>query len=179
MKKKSLARGVVGAAAALFAAFAPALANAEPLYVKPGAWEFTVSTTTTVNAITPKELAKLPPYRRSMIEKSMAGRSGKPNTSVQKICVKKEDLDRDRFPPGDDADCTRQNIVRTLKKMVVATSCSGVPRTGTITFEAKTPESLAGTIDQPTSNGKFHADINGRWLGPICVGIPDKLAKMR
>ncbi len=178
MKKKFLVC-LAGAATALFAACAPPVANAEPLYVKPGAWELTIATTTTVNAITPRELAKLPPYRRAMIEKSMVHRGGKPNASVQKICVTKEDVDRDRFPPGDDPDCTRQNVVRTVKRMIVTTSCSGVPRTGTITFEAKTPESLAGTIDQPTSNGKFHADIDGRWLAPICVGISDRPAKMR
>ena len=178
MKKNFLVR-LAGAAAALSAACAPPIANAEPLYVKPGAWELTVTTTTTVNAITPKELAKLPPYRRAMIEKSTAHRGGKANALVQRICVTKEDVERDRFPPGGDPDCARQNVVRTVKRMVVTTSCLGVPRTGMITFEAKTPESLAGTIDQPTSNGKFHSDVDGRWLAPICVGISDRPAKIR
>lgn len=161
--------------------FASSSAIAEPLNAKPGAWEMTVTTSGTGNVIPPEALAKMPPERRAMVEKMMAERGGKPNTSVHKSCVKKEDLDSDRFAQGaDDSGCKRNTVSRTASKIVVAMSCPGTPpHAGTFTFEAKTPESVIGTIDQQTGSGKFHVDINGKWLGASCEGIPDRAVKTR
>ncbi|MGI9025207.1 MAG: DUF3617 domain-containing protein [Burkholderiaceae bacterium] len=177
MNELTFGRVVACAAATLFAA---AAAGAEPLNAKPGAWEMTVTTSGTGNVIPPEALAKMPPERRAMVEKMMAERGGKPNTSVHKSCVKKEDLERDRFAEGnDDSACTRKTVSRTATKVVVAMSCSGTPpRRGTFIFEAKNPETVVGTIDQETGNGKFHVDVNGKWLGASCEGIADRPVKM-
>ena len=177
MNTKAWVCGIVGPAAVLFAS---AAVRAEPLNARPGAWEMTVTTSGTGMVIPPEALAKMPPERRAMVEKMMAERGGKPNTSVRKSCVKKEDLDRDRFAEGDDSGCTRKTVSRTASKIVVAMSCPGTPpREGTFTFEAKTPESVVGAIDQQTGSGKFHVDIKGRWLGASCEGIPDRPVKMK
>ena len=178
MNEPAFVRVVACAAAVLFTATA---IGAEPLNAKPGAWEMTVTTSGTGNVIAPEALAKMPPERRAMIEKMMVERGGTPNTSVHKSCVKKEDLERDRFVEGnDDSACTRKTVSRTATKVVVATSCTGTPpREGTFVFEAKTPESVVGAIDQETGNGKFHVDIKGKWLGASCEGIPDRPVKMK
>ena len=178
MKKNVLLRGAC-CAAALFAA--AAATAAEPLNAKPGAWEMTVTTSGTGNVIAPDTLAKMPAERRAMVEKMMAERGGKSNTSVHTSCVKKEDLERDRFAEGkDDSACTRKTVSRTATKVVVATSCAGTPpRQGTFIFEAKNPETVVGTIDQETGNGKFHVDVSGKWLGASCEGLVDRPVKMK
>ncbi len=167
-----------GAAAAMFVA---SIAGAESLNAKPGAWEMTVTTSGTGSVIPPEALAKMPPERRAMVEKMMAERGGKPNTSVHRSCVKKEDLERDRFAEGKDGStCTRKTVSRTATKVVVATSCAGTPpRQGTFIFEAKNPETVVGTIDQETGNGKFHVDVSGKWLGASCEGLADRPVKMK
>ena len=181
MKNKTIACGFGCAAATFLAAlFASSIARAEPLNAKPGAWEMTVTTTGAGSIVPPEALSKMPPERRAMVEKMMAERGGKPNASVHKSCVKKEDLEHDRFAEGDDSGCTRNTVSRTASKIVVATSCPGTPpREGTFTFEAKSPESVVGTIDQQTGSGTFHVDIKGKWLGTSCAGIPERSARMR
>ena len=182
MKNKVLACGAACVAAVLLSApLAASAAGAAPLNARPGAWEMTVTTSGIGNVIPPEALAKMPPERRAMVEKMMAERGGKPNTSVHKSCVKKEDLERDRFAEGnDDSGCTRQTVSRTATKVVVAMSCAGTPpRQGTFTFEAKNPETVVGVIDQETGSGKFHVDVNGKWLGASCEGIADRSVKMK
>lgn len=170
--------GVLVSAAGVCASSA---VRAEPLNARPGAWEMTITTSGAGNVIPPEALAKMPPERRAMVEKMMGEQGGKPNTSVRKSCVRKEDLDQDRFAQGGaDSVCTRKTLSRTASKIVVAMSCPGTPpREGTLTFEAKTPETVVGTIDQETGSGKFHVDINGRWLSASCEGIPDRPVKMK
>ncbi len=181
MKANTFACSAARAAATFLAAlFASSIASAEPLNAKPGAWEMTVATTGAGSIVPPGALAKMPPEQRALVEKMMADRGGKPNTSVHKSCVKKEDLEHDRFANDDDSGCTRKTVSRTASKIVVAMSCPGTPpREGTFTFEAKSPESVVGMIDQETGSGKFHVDIKGRWLGASCAGIPERSAKMR
>lgn len=178
MNNKAWVCGVLLSAAGVVAS---STARAEPLNAKPGAWEMTITTTGTGNVIPPEALAKMPPERRAMVEKMMGEQGGKSNTSVRKSCVRKEDLDQDRFAQGHaDSACTRNTVSRTASKIVVAMSCPGnPPREGRFTFEAKTPESVVGTIDQETGGGKFHAEIKGRWLGASCDGIPDRPVKMK
>ena len=177
MNSKVFACRAICAAAVLFAS---SIAGAEPLNAKPGAWEMTVTTSGTGNVIPPEALAKMSPERRATVEKMMAERGGKANTSLHKSCVKKEDLDRDSFAESDDSGCTRKTLSRTASKIVVAMSCPGTPpREGTFTFEAKTPESVIGTIDQQTGSGKFHVDVAGKWLSASCAGIAERPVKMK
>lgn len=177
MNRKAFACSAICATAVLFAS---SIASAEPLNAKPGAWEMTVTTSGTGNFIPPEALAKMPSERRAAVEKMMAERSGKTNTSVHQSCVKKEDLERDRFAEGGDSNCTRKTVSRTASKIVVAMSCPGTPpREGTFIFEAKTPESVVGMIDQQNGSGKLHVDIAGKWLSASCAGIPDRPVKMK
>lgn len=167
MRDPLLSRRTTGFAACILVLSASA-AHAESFDAKPGAWEMT--TTMTGVTIPPEALARMPPERRAMIEKRMAdGRA----PDVRKSCVKKEDLDQDRFMQSTDASCTVKTVSRTSTKLVMATTCTGErASTGTMTFEAKSPESVVGSIDQERGDGsKFHIGIVGRWLGASCAGI--------
>ena len=160
----------VGIAAALAL---PLAAHAQSFNAKPGAWEMT--TTMTGNAIPPETLAKMPPDRRAMVEKIMADNGGADGqTSTRKSCVSQEDLDRVNFGRQPrQSGCTTTTTSRTPTKIVMATSCSGPPPiTGTMSFEAKTPESVVGSIDQQRPDGStFHVGIVGKWLGASCEGV--------
>ena len=158
--------------AAALALASPMVAQAQTFNAKPGAWEMT--TTMTGNMIPPDVLAKMPPEKRAMLEKMMAEKGvGNGQTSTRKSCVKKEDLENDNFGRQSET-CTTKTISRSSTKLVVETSCGGPPPvSGTVTFEAKTPESVIGSIDQQRNDGsKFHIGIVGKWLGASCNGIP-------
>ena len=141
-----------------------AAATAQSFAAKPGAWEMT--TTMSGAIIPPDVLAKMPPERRAMVEQRMA------QGQTRKSCVKQEDLDQDRFL-RQDSGCTVKTVTRTPTKLVMATTCTGErASTGTVTFEAKSPESVVGSIDQERSaGGRMHIGIVGKWLGASCDGI--------
>jgi hypothetical protein len=147
---------------------AAATAQAQSFGAKPGAWEIT--TTISGLAIPPDRLAKIPPEQRAMAEKMMAERGSQP--VIHKVCVKKEDLDRDQFGRGSDPSCTRRTVTRTSTKLVQEVTCPGPPpTTSTATFEAKSGESVVGTADQQRGDGsKVHVGMVGRWLGASCDG---------
>lgn len=161
----SVSRAVAFACIAL--AFASG-AQAQSFNAKPGAWEMTTSMTGAV--IPPEVLAKMPPERRAMIEQKMADGHG---GQSRKSCIRKEDLDQDRFMQSNDSNCTVKTVSRTPTRLVMATTCTGErASSGTMTFEARTPESVVGSIDQDRGNGsKFHIGIVGRWLGSNCDDI--------
>ena len=51
------------------------------------------------------------------------------------------------------------------------TTCTAPPSTGTMTWEAKSPESVVGSIDQEQGGRKVHIAVVGKWLGASCDGI--------
>lgn len=166
MIKSFNARATVGAALVVGALCAPA--HAQSFNAKPGAWEMTV--TTSGNVIPADVLEKMPAEERAAVEKQMTDARA-PQT--RKACVKKEDLDEDRFMRSQDPNCSVRTVSRSPTKLTMATTCTGaLTSTGTMTFEAKTPESVVGSIDQQRdTNTKFHIGIVGRWLGTSCEGI--------
>ena len=155
-------------ATAVMAVTMTSAAQAQTFNAKPGAWEMTTSMTGAM--IPPDVLAKMPPERRAMIEKRMADGQ---TPQVRKSCIRKEDLAQDRFMQSTDANCTVKTVSRTPTKLTMATTCTGErASTGTMTFEAKSPETVVGSIDQERANGgKFHIGIAGKWLGDSCDGI--------
>ena len=173
--KSSAARSAACAALAL-GAFAASV-HAQSFNVKPGAWEMTV--TTSGHLIAPDELRKMPADRRAAVEKqAMDARA--PQT--RKACIRKEDLDEDRFMRTQDPNCSAKTASRSPTKLTMTTRCTGaMASTGTMTFEARTPESVAGSIDpERGASTKFHIAIVGRWLGASCDGIePDPATPAR
>ncbi len=159
-------RDVIGVI--LFAGSIASPAAAQSFDVKPGAWEMT--TTISGNVIAPDALAKMPADRRALVEQRMA-EGNTPRT--RRACVKKEDLEQDRFLESQSADCTVRTVSRSGTKLVMATTCTGKRASnGTMTFEAKSPESVVGSIEQDRGNGAaFRIGIVGKWLGASCEGI--------
>jgi len=156
----------------------PALADS--FNAKPGAWEMTLTTLTAGMLIPPDVLAKMPPDQRAKLEQSMQARSGKPTTHVSMECVTQNDLDQNRMikeeNEKDGLQCTTKVISKSSSKLVIERTCPA-PRASTsqMAMEAKTPESIVGSIDMTRAeSGKVHVDIKGRWLNASCAEIKDR-----
>lgn len=156
-------------------------ALADSLNVRLGAWDISITTQTSGSLIPPDLLAKMPPEQRAKIEQSMQARSGKPMTHTSKECVTQEDLDQNRIikeqrEEDGELQCSTRVISKSSSTLVIERTCPA-PRASTsqMAMEAKTPESIVGSLDitRPGS-GKVHVDIKGRWLGASCAEIKDR-----
>jgi hypothetical protein len=157
-----------------FALAIPLSALAGSMNVKPGAWEMTATSVTSGMSAPVDATANMPSDQRAMMEKAMQAYAAKPRTIVTKSCVTKEDLDEDRMFKDDEGQkCTKKIISKSANKMVIEMICSKPQASkATITTEAKSPESIASSMDMMQGNGgKIHVDVKGRWLGASCEGI--------
>ena len=155
-------------------------AQADPLNARPGAWEMTVTAVTKGDFVPPEALARVPADKRAALEKMIADHAGKPTVSTVRTCVRKDDLEQDRFLSSEDPGCTLKTTTRTRTRLVATRTCSGPPPSeGRIAFEAKNPESVAGTIDQTRADGgTIHVDLVGKWLSTSCDGTDKGLKKL-
>jgi hypothetical protein len=168
-------KSLLGFAIALIVA-TPFYALADSFNAKTGAWEITAITLTKDMLIPAEALANMPPEKRAEIEKMMQARAGKPSTHVRKSCVTQQKLDQDRMITSDDEEqCKKKIISKSANKLVIERTCPEPHAyTAKWVIEAKTPESLAASMDVVQSGGgKVHVDIKGRWLGASCAGIKD------
>jgi hypothetical protein len=144
-------------------------AHAQSFGAKPGAWETTV--TVSGLSIPPEVLAKMPPDRRAMVEQKLAENGGGTPT-VRKTCVTKENMEKGFLSRNQDPNCKVTVVSQTATKIVMTNVCTGeAASTGTMSFEAKTPESVVGNVDQDRQGRKVHVTILGKWLGASCDGI--------
>jgi hypothetical protein len=143
MRKMILLGAILLPAALLFAQ-----GSVEPLNVKPGQWEVTM--TTTLNGM------------------------GTPRTHTYKSCVKKENLTK--YPFNDSSrDCNYKVLKSTGKAMEVQGSCPGKEGVAEfhIQLDVLDSEHVKGTGDLSmnfngqTMNGKY--DGAGKWIGDTCT----------
>ena len=162
-------------------------ADSTPLNIKPGEWEYTVTTqmaglTQSAPAqmpqIPPEQLAKLPPEQRARIEAAMkqygSMASGKPTTTTTKNCVKKEDLasfNPANAPKSCKTTVTQSSSTRFEAKMICETQ--EMKTTGTMAAEAVSPESFKFnmTTTGSASGHPLNMTINGtgKWLSSTCT----------
>jgi hypothetical protein len=139
---------VVLASAVLLSAIVLAAASLEPLNVRPGLWQVTMTS----------KISQLPA----------------PNTSTYKSCLRKEDLNK--YPFSDpDANCA-WNVVSSTGSTMEANGTCMPEGMGKVEFkmrlEAVNPESMKGT-GQLTASGPGGA-MNGiysgsaKWIGANC-----------
>jgi len=152
-------------------------AFADSFNMKTGAWEMTYTSVTSGIAVPPEMLEQMPPERRAKVEEAMRARSGQPKTRVHKRCITQNDLDQNKLVKGeggDETQCATKVVSKSSTKLVMERTCPE-PRavTSQIKIEAKTPETVVGTIDGTVGSGKFHADVKGNWLGASCDDIKE------
>ncbi len=148
----------------------------QPLNVKPGLWEMTMTTATTGRPPIPESaLSKMTPEQKAKLEAMMKGMaSGTPRTSTHKNCVTKEQLAKDPFS-GEKSDCTRTVLKSTGSTMDIREVCTneGVKSDMTIQIEALNSENVKGSSHVTAGGGERSMNIStsftGKWIGPSCT----------
>ncbi|HTM35907.1 MAG TPA: DUF3617 domain-containing protein [Terriglobales bacterium] len=146
----------------------------QPLNVKTGLWESTVTSTTSGQMPIPAEmLAKLSPEQRAKIEARMQQNSGqRSRTRTNRDCETKEKLEKQLF--NDEKQCKQTIISSTSTAAEVKMVCEfdDVKSNGTMHIDVLSPESVKGS-GQMTSSGGGHTmtmntSFTAKWLGPSC-----------
>jgi len=154
-------------------------AKLQPLNIKPGLWE----SARTINRagalpIPAEMLNRLTPEQRARMEERLkANSAARTNTTTEKHCVTKEDLERDRLKLAEAKECTTTvlNSTTTTVKAKLACDQEGMHATGTLELTAGDPEHVNGSY-RSTVNSDGHAmNVEGtwtsKWLGSSCGNV--------
>jgi hypothetical protein len=162
-------------------------ADPTPLDLKTGQWEYTVTmqmagmpqaSAAQMPQIPAEQLAKLPQEQRAKVEAALkqAGNmaAGKPTTTTNKSCVKKEDLTN--FNPNPMAKSCKTTVSNSSGSKFEAKVDCDTPdnkTTSTIVAEALSPESMKFKVESSgTANGRpMNMTVNGtgKWLSATCT----------
>jgi Protein of unknown function (DUF3617) len=148
----------------------------QPLNVKTGLWETTVTTSMSGHMpIPPETLAKLTPEQRARFEAAMKSMA-KAKSNTNKSCLTKEKLEKDPFNREDKA-CTETVLASTGSQMEVREVCTRENSKADITVHlvASDSEHVTGTIKTNVSGGGNTMTADGKmtskWLGPACGNV--------
>jgi hypothetical protein len=153
---------------------APLYSHAEPLDIKPGAWEMTMTTTTEVKSLPAETLDKLSDAQRARIESARQARA-QATTVVSQDCITQADLDQDSvIKAAADARCRRTIISKSSSTIEIEQTCTAPQASSSnILIKAETPETILARMStiKAGSRGEIRVDIKGRWLNASCAGI--------
>lgn len=146
----------------------------QPLNVKTGLWESTVTTTTIGHMPIPAELlSRLTPEQRAKFEERMKENTApRTRTSTQKDCETKEKLAEQPFSAQKECAQTIVTSTSTKAELKVVCAFGDVRSSGVMHIDVLSPESVKGS-GQMTSNGSGHSmtvntSFSARWVGPSC-----------
>lgn len=148
-------------------------ANYQPLNIKTGLWEVTMTRSANGEMPMPAEyMSRLTPEQRARFEAAMKERSTHTYTS----CVKKEDVDGSLLNSRDNRDCTVTILKSTSSELDGKMSCNmeGMRGDGTMNMHVLDSGHTQGVTHMTmTGNGKTlntDATISGKWIGSDCKG---------
>ena len=154
-------------------------AKVQRLNIKPGLWESIRTIKRTGQLPIPAEmLNRLTPEQRARMEERMkANSAAHTNTTTEKHCVTKEDLDKDRLKLAETKECTTTvlNTTTTTVKTKFVCDQEGMHATGTLELVAADPEHMNGSYHS-TANAEGHTmNVEGtwtsKWLGSSCGNV--------
>jgi hypothetical protein len=150
-------------------------ADFQPLNVKTGQWETTMSGQTSGVPPIPEEvLNRLTPEQRAKMQAAMQARGGK--NTVTKSCLTKDKLDKP-FNLGDEntKSCARTLSTSSGSRQEIRIDCAreGTKSVGTIKIDAVDSEDVKGSMQMAVTNGEHTMNMNytftAKWVGPACV----------
>lgn len=153
-----------------------AAAKLQPLHIKTGLWESARTINRAGRLPIPAEmLNRLTPEQRARMEERMnANSAAHTNTTTEKHCVTKEDLEKDRLKLAEANECTTTVLDSTTTNVKAKFVCdqAGMQATGILELVATDPEHLNGSYHL-NAKGDGHAmNVDGtwtsKWLGPSC-----------
>jgi uncharacterized protein DUF3617 len=158
----------------------PAAVLAEPLDVKTGQWESTMTVET--SGAPPVDLGQLTPERRARMEaalKKQQAQGPHKSTHVTRSCVTREELSRMPFQDFEKTmeeqgeSCKRTVIAATRRRWREKMDCSGkIAITSELSIEALSRESVKGSVTSH-ARGKDHSmsskgAFTARWVSASC-----------
>jgi hypothetical protein len=161
-------------------AAAPAWAGdaAEPLDIKPGLWEITLTVQTSgLPPMPPEVLAKLTPEELARIDRQARQRAAEgPRSTVKKRCLEEKELRQPlTFAFNSEGQGCRQTLTRasrTGQDMRVDCGKDATHGGGTVRIEATDPEHVKVSSHWSATDGVRTMKMNSiaalRWLGQIC-----------
>jgi Protein of unknown function (DUF3617) len=150
----------------------------QPLNVKPGLWETTLSYSMAGELpVSPEMLKKMTPEQRARLEEAMRAESGNAHTSTYKNCMKKQDLDNPDFL--DKKQCTWTTLESSSTKVKGTASCDykdeGMKVSGAGEFVAVDQEHVKGNMRMKASGGGREMNTNSvftsKWLRSDCGNV--------
>jgi uncharacterized protein DUF3617 len=149
----------------------------EPLNVKLGLWEMTMTTRTIGEMPIPAEsLSKLSPEQRAKLEERMKARSaGTAQTHTYKTCLTKEKVTSNPF--ADKKNCTSTILTSTSSKIALKVQCTEqeVQMGGNLEFEALNTENVKGSGRMAATGGDHTMNVDatytGKWIGSACGDV--------
>lgn len=149
----------------------------------PGLWENTLTMKSgdgkmeAAMARMQEQLAKMPPEQRAQMEAMMASRGvalggagGAPN--AVRVCISKEQAERNELPTGSDGRCKRDSMERTGSTLKFKVTCTDPAGTGEGTFNFISDKAYSGSmVMNVTRDGRaMRMDMQqeGKWLGADC-----------
>lgn len=157
---------------------ASASTKVQPLNVKPGLWESTMTYTRAGELpISRSMLDKLTPEQRARFEERMKASQGKTNTMTYQSCLTKEQLENPDFT--DKKQCTWKTLesssTRTKGSAVCVYRNIGAKLTGAGEIIAVDQEHIKGTIHMTGTSSGHKMDTDGKltakWLGSRCGNV--------
>ncbi len=148
----------------------------QPLSVKTGLWNVTLTTNSSGGPpISAERMESLTPEQRARLEQMWKNRQAKgAQTQSRTHCVTDEQLkDRDAFTE-DEGPCSRTVITSTSKELNVRVQCTSEEGTRTSTYhiQALSPENIKGEVHIEASGGgktlEISHDFTAKWSGPVC-----------
>jgi hypothetical protein len=146
----------------------------EPLNVKTGTWDMTITTVASGQIPMPEEqLAQLPPATRARLEQMFKEKMNAPQTRTYRQCIREEDLKRWTFADKS-KDCTRTVLSSSSTRQDIREECTSQDGKNVTTFhlQASSPENVTGKVELQMSAGARTMNVNGtvtgKWLGTAC-----------
>jgi uncharacterized protein DUF3617 len=148
----------------------------QPLNIKPGLWENTRTINRAGQMPIPGEmLNRLSPEQRARMEERMNAHSAAhTNTSTEKHCVTKEDIEKDRLRLAEAKECTTTviNTTTTTVKAKLVCDQEGMHATGTLELVATDSEHVSGSYQSTVDANGHTMNVDGtwtsKWLGSSC-----------
>jgi hypothetical protein len=168
----------IGAASQNFAKELP-VRKIEPLNIKPGLWESTRTINRTGQLPIPAEmLNRLTPEQRARIEERMKSNSAAhTNTTTEKHCLTKEDLEKDPLKIAESKECSTTVLTSTATNVKAKFLCDqqGMQAAGTLELVAADPEHVTGSFHSSANGDGRAMEVEGtwrsKWLASSCGDV--------
>lgn len=150
----------------------------QPLNVKPGLWETTVTYAMEGGLpMSPEMLKRMTPEQRARLEEAMKSESANGHTTTYKNCMKKQDLENPDFM--DKKQCTWTTLESTSTTVKGSASCDykdeGMTVNGSGEFVALDQEHVKGNMRMKANGGGREMNTNtvftSKWLRSDCGNV--------